>query len=278
MTVHDRSRVPQGQTNAGSRHSLRRRREPACRARRSHGQIVRHLFREIGLRARDPEVRRPLVGHRQQPADTARDRVSLVSGGSARAPNSSREACLCSMRSRPAAARCSGTSSARISRARAPAHRPRRPHGRNGAGWRRRSWPGGWPWHGPRGASAAPPQASTDSCAPSRVSSAPMASPSRTTTRSTPRTSRALAAIDSRRAAPTRASAASDRGRSPRARTSAGLRQRAVRQERARARPPRRRRWPPRPPAGQPADRAAPAVDETRLAGQLVTARDHATT
>ncbi|CAO0831676.1 hypothetical protein SMICM17S_10614 [Streptomyces microflavus] len=39
-----------------------------------------------------------------------------------------------------------------------------------------------------------------------------MASPSRTTTRSTPRTSRALAAMESRRAAPTRARAASGPG------------------------------------------------------------------
>src|SRR4029077_16437802 len=55
-------------------------------------------------------------------------------------------------------------------------------------------------------------QASTLSCAPSRVSSALIASPSRTTTRSPPRTSRALAWIFSRRAAPTRARAASGPG------------------------------------------------------------------
>ena len=39
-----------------------------------------------------------------------------------------------------------------------------------------------------------------------------MASPSRTTTRSAPRTSRALAEMSKRRAAPTRASAASEPG------------------------------------------------------------------
>ena len=55
-------------------------------------------------------------------------------------------------------------------------------------------------------------QASTDSCAPKRVSKTPIASPSRITTRSTPRTSRALATMPNRRAAPTRASAASGPG------------------------------------------------------------------
>ena len=54
--------------------------------------------------------------------------------------------------------------------------------------------------------------ASTDSCAPNRVSKTPIASPSRITTRSTPRTSRALATIPKRRAAPTKASAASGPG------------------------------------------------------------------
>ncbi len=55
-------------------------------------------------------------------------------------------------------------------------------------------------------------QASTLSWAPSRVSMAPMSSPSRMTTRSTPRTSRALAGTPIRRAAPTNASAASGPG------------------------------------------------------------------
>ena len=55
-------------------------------------------------------------------------------------------------------------------------------------------------------------QASTLSWAPSLVSIALIASPSLTTTRSTPRTSRAFAWIRSRRAAPTMASAASGPG------------------------------------------------------------------
>ena len=55
-------------------------------------------------------------------------------------------------------------------------------------------------------------QDSTLECAPSLVSSAPIASPSRTTTRSAPRTSRDLACTPSRRAAPTSASAASGPG------------------------------------------------------------------
>ena len=55
-------------------------------------------------------------------------------------------------------------------------------------------------------------QASTASCAPSRVSMAAIASPSLITTRSTPRTSRALACTLIRRAAPTSASAASEPG------------------------------------------------------------------
>ena len=50
------------------------------------------------------------------------------------------------------------------------------------------------------------------SWAPSLVSIVAMASPSRMTTRSTPRTSRALALTSRRRAAPTRASAASEPG------------------------------------------------------------------
>ena len=55
-------------------------------------------------------------------------------------------------------------------------------------------------------------QDNSDSWAPSRVSNAAMASPSRTTTRSMFRTSRAFALIPSRRAAPTKASAASGPG------------------------------------------------------------------
>ena len=55
-------------------------------------------------------------------------------------------------------------------------------------------------------------QAITLSCAPRRVSRTPIASPSRITTRSTPRTSRAFATIPNLRAAPTNAKAASGPG------------------------------------------------------------------
>ena len=55
-------------------------------------------------------------------------------------------------------------------------------------------------------------QAITAVCAPSLVRSAPMASPSLITTRSTPRTSRAFATTSNLRAAPTKASAASGPG------------------------------------------------------------------
>ncbi len=138
--------------------------------------------------------------------------ASLVSGGSARAPSSSREACLCSMRRRPAAARRSGTSSPRISRARAtrapPATAARAERRRLASSKLASRFAVARTSRRIRRSS----QASTDSWAPSRVSSAPMASPSRTTTRSTPRTSRAFAAMDSRRAAPTSASAASGPG------------------------------------------------------------------
>ena len=41
-----------------------------------------------------------------------------------------------------------------------PGRRRRRPHGPSGAGWRRRSWPAGWRWPAPRGASGAPPRPS----------------------------------------------------------------------------------------------------------------------
>ena len=93
-----------------------------------------------------------------------------------------------------------------------PGHRrPPRP-GPTGAGWRRRSWPAGWRWPAPRGASAAPPRPARTRARRCRVSRAPIASPSRTTTRSTPRTSRALAEMPSRRPTPTSASAASADG------------------------------------------------------------------
>ena len=74
------------------------------------------------------------------------------------------------------------------------------------------AWRGAFLAHGSLTEPGRSSQASTASWAPSRVSIAPMASPSRSTTRSTPRTSRALAEIPSRRAAPTSARAASGPG------------------------------------------------------------------
>ena len=138
--------------------------------------------------------------------------ASLVSTGSCSWPSSSSEACLCSSRSSPAILRWSGISSPRISRARstrAPAATAARAERRRLASSKFAS----------RLAVARTSrrirrssQAISDSWAPSRVSSWPMASPSRITTRSTPRTSRALAWMPSRRATPTRASAASGPG------------------------------------------------------------------
>ena len=173
-------------------------------------------------RAASPPRRRPRCWGRRCPRPACRPwqavggcvpaTASLVSGGSASAPSSSRLACLCSRRSRRPRARCSGTSSPRISSARstlAPAATAARAERRRLASSKFAS----------RLAVARTSrrirrssQASTLSWAPSRVSSAPIESPSRTTTRSTPRTSRALACTPSRRAAPTSASAASGPG------------------------------------------------------------------
>ena len=203
--------------------------------------------------------------------------ASLVSAGSCSCPSSSREACLCSSRSPPAWRRWSGTSSPRISRARstrAPAATAARAERRRLASSKLAS----------RLAVARTSrrirrssQAMSDSWAPSRVSSAPMASPSRMTTRSTPRTSRALALMPRRRAAPTRASAASGPGAGDLQRGgAAGLGERAVGQEGAA-------------PGGdgvavaagddlrrQPAHRAAAAVEEPGLAGQRLAVADDA--
>src|SRR6266851_7436520 len=128
--------------------------------------------------------------------------ASLVSGGLASWPSSSRLACRCSMRSRPATVRCSGASVPRISSARstrAPAATAARALRRRLASSKLAS----------RLAVARTSrrirrssQASTAWCAPSLVSMAAIASPSLITTRSTPRTSRALACTFSRRAAP----------------------------------------------------------------------------
>ena len=113
----------------------------------------------------------------------------------------------------PAASRCSGASSPRISSARST----RAAGGDRGPG--RAAQVGvvevGQPVGGGPHLAAHPPllpgQHATRA-RPCRVSSAPIASPSRTTTRSAPRTSRALAVTPSRRAAPTSASAASGPG------------------------------------------------------------------
>ena len=138
--------------------------------------------------------------------------ASFVIGGWASEPSSSRDACLCSRRRAPASRRWSGMSSPRISIARwtrAPAATAARAERRRLASSKFAS----------RLAVARTSRrtrrsshARTASCAPSRVSRAPIASPSRITTRSTPRTSRALADNSRRRAAPTIARAASGPG------------------------------------------------------------------
>ena len=139
---------------------------------------------------------------------------------------------MCSSRRWPAILRWSGTSSARISSARstrAPAATAARAERRRLASSKLAS----------RLAVARTSrrirrssQAISDSWAPSRVSSAPIASPSRITTRSTPRTSRALAWMPSRRATPTSASAASGPGQVTSSDgRAAGLGERAVGQE-----------------------------------------------
>ena len=192
-----------------------------------------HLRGDGGLGVRDAEVPARLSAiassRRIRPAT-----ASLVIGGSDSAPSSSSEACLCSSRSRPACSRCSGASSARISSARctrAPAATAARAERRRFASSKLAS----------RLAVARTSrrmrrssQASTDSCAPMRVSSAPIASPSRTTTRSLPRTSRALADD----AEPAADADERQRGLGGRAGDleragAAGLGERAVREERA---------------------------------------------
>ena len=81
------------------------------------GSAVQHVRGQVGLGARGPRSSARLSAiassRRIRPAT-----ASLVSGGSASWPSSSRLACLCSSRSRPALVRCSGASSPRISSAR----------------------------------------------------------------------------------------------------------------------------------------------------------------
>ncbi len=138
--------------------------------------------------------------------------ASLVSGGSCSRPSSSRLACLCSIRSSPARRRWSGTSSPRISRARATRALAAT------AAWaeRRRLASSKFASRFAEARTSRRTRRSshaiTDSWAPSRVSIAAIESPSRIATRSMSRTTRALAPIPSRRAEPTRASAASGPG------------------------------------------------------------------
>ena len=120
-------------------------------------------------------------------------------------------------------------------------------------------------------------QAISDSWAPSRVSSWPIASPSRITTRSTPRTSRALAWMPSRRATPTRASAASGPGQVT---SSAEDRPGSVSEPWARN-APRQAATASQPPPDddrrrQAAHRAAALVEQAGLAGQRLAVLDDA--
>ena len=231
---------------------------------------------EPGLGARARRARRRACRPWPAAAGSGPAIASLVIGGSASWPSSSRLACRCSIRSRPASA---GARARRRRGSPAPA-RPARPRppppGRCGAGWRRRSWPAGSRWPAPPGAPAAPPRPARCRARPSRVSSALIASPSLTTTRSTPRTSRALAWIFSRRAAPTRASAASGPGTGDLQRhRAARLGQRAVGEERAAP-----GRFAVAAAAGdhlpgQPAHRPPVAVHQAGLPGQAVAVLGH---
>ena len=103
-----------------------------------------------------------------------------------------------------------------------------------------------------------------------------MASPSRITTRSTPRTSRALAEMPSRRATPTSASAASGPGQVT---SSADDRPGSVSEPWARKAPRQAATAshpPPETTAGrQPADRAAARVEQAGLPGQGLAVLDH---
>ena len=182
---------------------------------------------------------------------------------------------MCSSRRSPASLRWSGTSSPRISSARstrAPAATAARAERRRLASSKLAS----------RLAVARTSrrirrssQAISDSWAPSRVSSAPIASPSRITTRSTPRTSRALAGMPSRRATPTSASAASGPGQVT---SSDDERPGSVSEPWAR-KAPRQAATASQPPpettcGRQPADRAAALVEQAGLAGQRLAVLD----
>ena len=83
--------------------------EPAAASAITDRYGVEHLRREAGFGVGDTQVRARLSAmassRRIRPAI-----ASLVSGGSASWPSSSRLACRCSIRSRPATVRCSGAS------------------------------------------------------------------------------------------------------------------------------------------------------------------------
>ena len=108
----------------------------------------------------------PLVGHRQQPADPAGDRVLGHRRVGQLAQLLQRR--LAVRDPQPAGlAQVVGRLVAEDLPARArPGPRPPPRPGPTGAGSRRRSWPAGWRSPGPRGASAAPPRPASRSARP----------------------------------------------------------------------------------------------------------------
>ena len=130
------------------------------RARSRSGVVGEHLRRQRRLGVGDAELLGPLVGHRQQPADPAGDRVL----GEHRVVQlaellEARPACARAAARRPAAGGRAPRRRGSPAPAR-PGHRRRPRPARSGAGWRRRSWRAGWRWPGPRAASGAPPRPS----------------------------------------------------------------------------------------------------------------------
>ncbi len=119
---------------------------------------VEHVGRQVGLGARQPEVLGTAVGHREQPADPARDRVLRHRrvGQLARAPPAT-PACAPASACPPCAGARARPRPGSPARAR-PVPRRRRPPAPSAGGWRRRSWRGGSRSPAPRGASAAPPR------------------------------------------------------------------------------------------------------------------------
>src|SRR6478609_1310578 len=200
-TMVPKGRDVHGATCRGARNTARC---PRCQRSRSSGLRPASVSGIPSSAARLSAVDR---SRRIRPAT-----ASFVSGGTASWPSSSSEACLCARRSSPASRRWSGRSGPRISNARstrAPAATAARADRRRFASSKLASR-----FAVPRTSRRVrrSSHTTTASCAPRRVSSALIASPSRMTTRSTPRTSRDFAEIPSRRAAPTSASAASGPG------------------------------------------------------------------